>query len=255
MDLGSKRIFGLAHLYVQYEHYRDFLKARKKEGYFITMDNSAAEKALVTEDILIEVVRDLMPHEVISPDHLFDKDNTIKSLNSFVKRMKQEELYGKVEIFAVPQGGTKEEWLDCYNYMLIHPDVHTIGMSKLGIPHAFLGQAKDDQGIMEARHECVDLLLQADLIKKPLHFLGMGNPLEMKKYVALNNPLFRSTDSCNSVWSAMCGISWEHGDYRRIKTPHNYFEQKMSEANIELAISNIEFFHEIFHPENQSINK
>ena len=69
MKLGE-RIFALSHLWVQSREYRDFILDRKEEGYWITLDNSAAERALVTEDILIDICRELMPDEVIAPDVL-----------------------------------------------------------------------------------------------------------------------------------------------------------------------------------------
>ena len=58
MKLGD-RIFALAHLWVQFPHYREFILEQKEKGKFITLDNSAAERALVTEDVLIDVCKEL----------------------------------------------------------------------------------------------------------------------------------------------------------------------------------------------------
>lgn len=242
MILGTDSIFGLAHLYVQHEHYRQFLKDQKAAGKWITMDNSAAEKELVTEDILIQVVKDLLPNEVISPDILFNHQQTIENLDSFISRMSRENLLDKVEIFAVPQGNTKEEWINCYLDMLTFPLVKTLGISKLGVPHAFLGQAKDDQGIMESRHMAIKYLLENNLIQKPLHFLGMGSPEEYKWYKELNNPLLRSTDSCYSILSAINELNWSQGQFDRIPTPKDYFDCTMTNEEINLAKDNIQWF-------------
>lgn len=238
----GNRIFGLAQLYIEHEHYRNFLKQCKKEGYFITMDNGAGDHALVTEDILIEVVRDLMPNEVIAPDILFDKHQTIKNLISFVKRIQKEGL-DEVEIFGCPQGATKEDWLECYEYMLNHESIKTIGLSKIAVPFAFKG-AKDDQLIMESRHECYDYLVKNNLLKKPIHCLGAGSPLEFSYY--RDNPLMRSTDSCFSIWSAMCGISWKEGNFSRIKTPHDYFDRIITDTEMTLVNDNINFLEKSF---------
>ena len=82
MKLGD-RLFVLAHLWVQSEEYRNFIYERMDEDIecWITLDNSAAERALVTEDVLIQVVHELAPSEVIAPDVLFDKDATIQKCN------------------------------------------------------------------------------------------------------------------------------------------------------------------------------
>jgi len=74
----------------------------------------------------------------------------------------------------------------------------------------------------------------------------MGDPTEMLKYVQLNNPLFRSTDSCNSVWSAMNNFNWREENFTRIKTPHDYFDRELTNEQYDLAVSNIEYFSTIF---------
>ena len=78
------RYFCLAQLYVKYKSYRKFFLDRKKEGRFITLDNGAAERSLVTEEVLLNVVKELQPNEVIAPDILFNKEKTILSLENFI---------------------------------------------------------------------------------------------------------------------------------------------------------------------------
>jgi len=241
MHEGNMGYFCLAQHYYSNEAYRKFFKEQKAKGAWILMDNGSGDHALITEDILIECAKDLQPNEIVPPDILFDLSSTLNALDSFVDRMRREGL-DHIEVFAVPQGADRHQWIACYVYMLLHPKVKTIGMSKLGIPKAFLGEAKNDQGIMEARHMAVDYLLDNDLLKKPLHFLGMGNPLEFQKYVAWENPLFRSTDSCNSIWSAMNGQNWREGQFDRIPTPKDYFERTIDETQKSLAKMNIDWF-------------
>jgi len=160
MKLGD-RIFVLAHLWVQFPEYREFVKARKEEGYWITLDNSAAERALVTEDILIDICKELLPHEVIAPDVLFDKDATIANAISFRERMLAEGLFDifHIDIFFCPQGKTKEDWLEAYEWGINQDWIDVIGFSKIAIPQAWLEDFKDDQGIKEARHMAYDYLL------------------------------------------------------------------------------------------------
>ncbi len=100
MKLGD-RIFVLAHLWVQSKEYREFIYSLIDEDIdrWITLDNSAAERALVTEDVLIKVCHELMPSEVIAPDVLFDKDATIQNAINFKARMEKEGLLDVTDIF------------------------------------------------------------------------------------------------------------------------------------------------------------
>ena len=83
MKLGD-RLFVLAHLWMQDAGYRRFVRMWQDENPdgWITLDNSAAERSLVTEDVLIKICHELMPSEVIAPDVLFDKDATIANAKS-----------------------------------------------------------------------------------------------------------------------------------------------------------------------------
>lgn len=242
MHQGNAGYFCLAQHYIGNEEYRNFFKTQKEKKEWILLDNGAGDHALITEDILIKCAKDLMPNEIVPPDILFNSYQTLINLDQFIERMQKEDLLNEIEIHAVPQGNTKEEWIDCYLEMLSNPHITTIGISKLGVPHAWLGEAKDDQGIMEARHLCINYLLEHNLVKKNLHWLGMGSPEEYKKYVQLNNPFFRSTDSCYSILSGMNNLDWSEGQFTRIPTPKDYFDRTMTEEQIVLAKKNIVWF-------------
>lgn len=244
------RFFCLAQLYLKPENveYREFFKAKVAQGKWVTLDNGAGDHDLVTEDQLLEAVTDLMPSEVIPPDVLFDGLATIRNLESFVKKMEQRDLLDKVQIFACPQGKTKEDWLFVYKYMLYHPNVTTIGFSKIAVPYAFLG-AKGDTLIKEARHLAYDTLKAQGLIQKPIHCLGAGDPREFVHYKG--DPLMRSTDSCFSVWSGMNNIDWSDSNYMRIKTPVDYFERELNEKQEALSYKNIFWLKDLLKSGNQ----
>jgi len=78
----ADRYFCLAHHYVNDSEYRNYflsLKDKPSSFYmFVTLDNGAAEESLVTEDVLLDIVKELRPNEVIAPDVLFDKNSTIE---------------------------------------------------------------------------------------------------------------------------------------------------------------------------------
>ncbi len=243
IDLSSKgdRLFCLSHFYKQYPDYRKFfLEQRALKGSFITLDNSSAELSLVTEDVLIDIVRELQPDEVIAPDILYQSKPTKANLASFIARMKKENLLSETSIFGCPQGENIEAWLNVYDLMLTTPEVTTIGMSKIAIPFAFLKET-GDKAIKKARHQAVDLLLATSRIRKPLHFLGMGEASEFRKYKKLNNPLFRSSDSCYSILAASKGIDFSKDSETRIETTEEYYHLKLTSEQRDLSLKNLEF--------------
>lgn len=239
------RIFVLAQLWNKSSEYRQYIMDQKAAGKWITLDNGAGDHCTVSLDQLISITSALMPNEVIALDILFDKDQTMRNLDTFVDMMRHSQLLGKVKIFACPQGDTKSDWFECYRYMVNHDDVDVIGLSKIAVPHIY-GTGRDDSGIMQARHLCYDELKSLGLIVKPIHCLGAGDPREFIKY--RGDDLMRSTDSCFSVWSAMNGIDWNAGNFERIATPLDYFERDVTDEQVELATSNISLLRAILQP-------
>jgi len=228
------RTFVLAHLWMKSEKYRAFIMERKAEGQFLTLDNSAAERSLVTEDALIKICHELMPNEVIAPDVLFDADATMANLDSFVERMTEEGLLHNINIFFCPQGKSQEEWLSCYEYGLDNDFVNVIGFSKIAVPNAWLG-IDGDQGIKEGRHNAYNYLLANDMLKKPIHCLGQGDVSEFMYY---KHPMMRSTDSVYPVMAAMNGIDFESNEFERIPTPHDYLETEVAPNKDQEALIN-----------------
>lgn len=234
--LQGDMIFALAHLFIQNSSYREFIHDCKDKGWYIIMDNGAAEYSLVKSDILLQICKDLRPSEVICPDSLFNKNETLANLD-FARDVKLF-ISPDIKVMGVPQGVDVCEWLSCYKEMLEDSYIDVIGLSKISVPHCFLG-SKNDEDIMESRHLCFKILRSSKLIKKPIHLLGAGNPNEFSFYN--NHPLIRSNDTCNWIWSAINDIVFKEGNFQRIKTPHDYFERKLSNNQINKAIYNIEW--------------
>lgn len=235
----GNRYFCLAQLYKKSPEYREFFRQVRRDGGWITLDNGAGDHDIVTLQDLFNIVMDLHPSEVIPPDYLFDASKTLAVLTEFLCIYYASGEYPNTQLFACPQGATKEEWLTCYKTMLQIPQVNTIGFSKIAIPYAFLGKT-GDIGIAEARNLAYDTLKSLDLLQKPIHCLGMGSPKEFDHYKG--DSLIRSTDSCNTVWSAMNDISFSRNEFDRIPTPKDYFDRTISKDQLVVAQSNIDWF-------------
>lgn len=235
----GNRYFCLAQLYKKSPEYREFFRERVREGAWVTLDNGAGDHDVVTEEDLFTAMEDLLPSEVIPPDYLFDCDRTMSAFALFVTQMRMRLEFDKIEIFACPQGATRDEWVECYTHFLNIPQVNTIGMSKIAVPKAFLDKTGDTD-IAEARNIAYDYLKTRGLLHKPLHFLGMGDPREFRHYKG--DPIIRSTDSCNTVWAGMNDIKFPGGDFRRIPTPKDYFDRTMSSYERMVAQLNIDWF-------------
>jgi hypothetical protein len=241
MDSGDS-YFGLAHHYVQDSNYRQhFLDIRKnKPDVFITMDCGAAEDSTVTEDQLLEVVKELKPNEVIAPDVLFDTVQTLMNFYSFKMKMSLKGLLQDTKIFACPQGNTKQEWMDCYYKMVTEGDCSTIGLSKIAVPKCW-NNATGDTQIAASRNQCIEELYRRGWLTKPVHLLGMGEHTEFDYYLNNKIPNIRSSDSCYTVLAAINGIDFESGNTTRIPTTNDYFNVHLTADQIELAKKNINF--------------
>lgn len=240
MDHGDS-YFCLAHHYVRDNNYKEhFLNLRSQEPrVWITLDNSAAEHSLVTEQVLLDIVSELKPDEVIAPDVLFDKQQTLANLNLFAIKMVETGFIKHTNLFGCPQGQNKKEWLDCYKQMNENPLVSTIGLSKIAVPKCW-NDATGDTQIALSRNQCVQELKECNLLNKPLHLLGMGEHTEYDYYLKNKISNIRSSDSCYTVLAALNKISFKEGNTTRIPTTNEYFETTLTEEQMSLAKNNIE---------------
>lgn len=241
MDLGD-RYFCLAQLYKKDENYRTFFKQKVAENKWVTLDNGVGDFDFISQDELFSIMKDLMPSEVIPLDVLKDGDATFRNAVEFILRMKEEDLFGKIQVLAVPQGNDLEEWLECYIKLSNLKEVDTIGMSKIGIPWV-VSRSTKDQNIARDRNVIFDYLTNEELLRKPMHMLGAETPLEYAHYK--DSPYIRSTDSCFSVFSAINECEWEQQNFKRFPTPRNYFELEMSQEQVNRAKRNINWFRSI----------
>lgn len=239
MDLGN-RYFCLAQIYRKNENYRNFFKQKVAEGKWVTLDNGVGDHDFISQDELFNIMKDLQPSEVIPLDVLYDGGKTVKNALEFITRMKSEGL-GHIEVLAVPQGFDLDDWIYSYKRLSKIPEVKTIGMSKIGIPWV-MSHSFNDENIGRDRNKLVDMLEWMNLLEKPLHFLGSGEPSEYAHYKG--SPYVRSTDSCFTVFSGMNMVKFDES-FKRIPTPKDYFHRQISEEQMVVVKENIRIFRQL----------
>ena len=228
----NDRYFCLAHL-CENKDYLEYFKKKSEEGKFVIIDNGAAEKSLVNTEYLLNLIKTIRPTEIIAPDILFDCDKTLEELGAFQE--KWNDLEYKPDVMGVPQGDNPESYLACYLEMLHNSFVKTIGLSKISIPKSF-AEITGSYSVSVNRRYLIKLLNELDLIKKPLHLLGMRNPNEYKAY---KHDLIRSSDSCYTILSAINNKTLKDIQDDINETPENYFHLILTNKQLELAKLNI----------------
>jgi hypothetical protein len=240
--LKGDRFFCLAHLVLKNPEYAKFYKDRPK-GTFLVLDNGAAEGEDLTVDELLEAIELVNPDEVIAKDVLLNGRKTIVESEIFIGRVQKK--YPNIKIMAVPQGSNFQEWLECYVYFLLCPGVDTIGLSKISVPHCFKDVVKTTD-ISKCRQFCVLTLFKHELLEKPIHLLGMGDPNEYSAYV--NLPCIRSTDSAYSFVAAKHNQVFSTQPLMtRFDTEHSYFDECLTTEELCVADFNIKYLRRVCH--------
>jgi len=165
----------LVHIAKVSPKYHRFYRNRSKAGDYVILDNGAWERDIsVSSDELLDMAKEMKAKEVVAPDKLYDKNETIKMTRDFLSIVPP-----KLKVQAVPQGQTVQEWKECFNE-LTKLQVDVIGLSKA---------PKYKSSRTERALYC--------LKEKPnitYHLLGLDNPLELTNPI-YKNPQFRSIDS------------------------------------------------------------
>jgi len=202
----------IAPIALDHSFYANYYKQEVSNGKLVILDNGAFEldKPLST-GLLEKALFKTRAQEVVAPDMIGDSSKSLKLLEEFINQLSSRYLT-KVRIQAIIQGHTLEELESHYLRLLNNPYVNTIG-----ITHAF--QLVDCFGKtdnrMFSRVMLIDYFRRQHAlgnypqIYKPLHLMGMTNPIELF-YQYINNirePFVRSNDSSAPVQYGRHGYS------------------------------------------------
>lgn len=200
----------LAHL-LDDKDYVDFYKKKIERGDTVILDNSAFEfkRALSADEIFGFIERSgIEPTYVVAPDYPFQNwEVTWESTLRFIEQVKDKNY----KVMAVPQSekGDWYGWTEGYRKMASHPDIAAIGMSILGIPHAFCTLTGTDD-IAYNRIFATNYLLERGVVNKHKwhHYLGLGGgPREILIQRQLG--VMDSNDSSSPFWHGYLGVEFD----------------------------------------------
>ena len=114
----------LAHL-LKSDAYLGFFREKAERGDMLIMDNGIVERGIpLSMRRLLILAAEVGATELILPDCLNDSEQALIRGLEAIRSWK-----GEVDLIAVPQGKSLEDWLRCLNQMLEWP-VKTIGISR-----------------------------------------------------------------------------------------------------------------------------
>jgi hypothetical protein len=220
-DFSTNYHLVLAHLYATNETYRDFYNSRVEKGDWVILDNGCAElgEAIPGKE-LFRLAADLNPNVLVCPDVLRDGLKTRELTEEFIKTWRGKLKDGGIALMAVPQGKTREEWLDCFETFNEMKEVEWLGISKY------------------CPGERVELLEQIKLsVKKKCHLLGMAETEGVNSILKEKAFSFAySTDTAIPVKLGLQGLSLEQYLTRGHMKDDDYFNfEKLNWTNYKVG--------------------
>lgn len=186
----------LPHLYEEFPAYKEFYTERAKQGDFVVQDSSIFElEHSMPGEQLLELAEEVGANEMVTPEVLLDAEASKRKLTEFL------ETYTKrgatVALQSVVQGKTIEEMCRYWAYLLTIREVSTIGVPfDIDIPTDVTKgiQSKTLRRVLNRWH-LMDLAERANLLKKPVHLMGLSDAVELQHY---DHPMIRSNDSSSA---------------------------------------------------------
>lgn len=193
----------------------------QKLNIYKILDNGAAEGQQVNDNTLISSAQVVNADEIIIPDTLYDGDGTYNRAKAFISTLSPVEKK-QFKFMAVVQGKSKDEWMECWNKLKSIPEVDYIGLSKLSVPRCFEYDPSFNPNfpIMWSRLKCTSMMKDKYVVKKPLHLLGLDNPLELQ--YQNKHDFVRSNDSCLAISEALHDIKFDE-EIGMVTKRHNDF--------------------------------
>ena len=221
------------------DEYLEFYKRMLAEGKFVMMDNGAAEGVNPTLEELLPVYDELQPSEIILPDVVGQKEETLnRSKNAYTKLVEMG-YHERMQFMAVPQGATFSEWLECMHIMIKQEHITTIGVSKF-VTKLYKEELGENVNV---RLECVDAIVnyavENNLRVPQIHLLGCYyTPYEIGQIESTFPGAVRSTDSAIAYVYSRNGMQIED-DERPDQKEIDFSGNDVASEHLELLRANM----------------
>jgi len=230
--------FVIAPVCLKFMEYRMFNAAQRRKGRFVVLDNGTFEGELLEVEKLLDLVKLIHPQEVIAPDIIGNREETVRLARDFCVKLRNESLFCQVQV--CPQGNSFEDWLQCYQELVDLPQVSSIGVSYVG--HFEFPEDRDYFGPDMAPEETIRLrffhylvgrgLLRGD---KRYHLLGLYSPSALSWYARY--PFIRSIDTSFPI---VCALRGDRMDEGTRKPPGKLdYNSELTDEALALAVRNV----------------
>lgn len=186
----------LPHLYTQFPAYREFYAERIRQGDFVTQDTAVFElEESLPGPQLIDMAESLGVSEMVTPEVLLSAEQSKVKLEEFLTH--RQKVGSKLPLLSVVQGTSLEELFRYWAYLLNLDEVSTIG-----VPFDIDFDMYVTRGVRSPtlrrvlnRVEIVRMAEKSNLLRKPVHLLGLADGVELQFY---KHPMIRSNDSSSA---------------------------------------------------------
>jgi len=227
----------LAHELTKNEKYKRAIMDRDRSKPMM-LDNGGYELGEAISDHLLYVLaREFEPDILILPDVFLDGKTTTTRVEKCLDFLKGVGGAGDVKLMAVPQGKTVAEYMECLMRFYNMDEVDMLGISFLVVERCF-SQVTLQPGVEVNRPYLIKLMLRLGLTEKPVHLLGLGDPIELKSYK--NIPFVVSCDSsiCYQAMLENCEIGLQGFKRRKFRKLNFKNVPDLSEHQKEMFLKN-----------------
>lgn len=238
--------YALVHLFEEDEEYYNLFAEAVAQGREVILDNSIFELGTAFDpDKFAQWIRKLQPTYYIIPDVLEDREGTVKSLMSFLR--KYPDLPGKV--MGVVQGKDYAEFTKCY--LEIEPYCDRIGISFDCSWYKDFAPSVDKWEQYAYGRLMTLVQMERDHVINPYkehHLLGVALPQEMEQYSLSQKGhklrFVTSVDTSNPVVHGLKGIRYTTKGLDKKETQKLYtmINEQVTPEQLDDIMFNIEGF-------------
>lgn len=232
----------LPHLLPNKDYFVRYQLYGRDPHHFVILDNGAAEGRLVSLEVLMSHAGRLRPDEVVIPDAMGDKDETIRLAQHFHDEVIPPREFAQMPFtfMFVVQGQTIMEVLESANWAAQQYWIHT-----LGIPRHLVTTLDDPMARVRIAN-----IIQGHNYPKQIHFLG-GNPAFPSEVTFLSDPRVTHQDRVRGMDTSMpfnyacAGKSLLDAPTRmteKVDRPDEYFYLPADRFDDKCVAENVEYF-------------